>query len=91
MYVFIYLKQDIVRDFRSRGIAIAFAMVGNRVDKTLRKAAPSKAVLRKFRDGRAAPWLVGHAEEEGLIQSTASFGWCICRPKGSRTRRTGGS
>ena len=27
-----------MRDFRSRGIAIAFAMVGNRVDKTLRKA-----------------------------------------------------
>jgi len=33
-----HVIEDIVRDFRSRGITIAFAMVGNRVDKTLRKA-----------------------------------------------------
>eukprot|EP00929_Paragymnodinium_shiwhaense_P075780 TRINITY_DN3878_c0_g1_i1.p1 TRINITY_DN3878_c0_g1~~TRINITY_DN3878_c0_g1_i1.p1 ORF type:complete len:868 (+),score=103.26 TRINITY_DN3878_c0_g1_i1:217-2820(+) len=30
--------QDVVNDFRGRGIQLAFAMVGNRVDKTLRKA-----------------------------------------------------
>eukprot|EP00929_Paragymnodinium_shiwhaense_P075781 TRINITY_DN3878_c0_g2_i1.p1 TRINITY_DN3878_c0_g2~~TRINITY_DN3878_c0_g2_i1.p1 ORF type:complete len:908 (+),score=210.11 TRINITY_DN3878_c0_g2_i1:157-2880(+) len=30
--------QDIVNDFRGRGIQLAFAMVGNRVDKTMRKA-----------------------------------------------------
>jgi len=34
----IHVIQDIVHDFRSRGIQIAFAMVGNRVEKVLRKA-----------------------------------------------------
>ncbi|CAE8594657.1 unnamed protein product [Polarella glacialis] len=33
-----HVIKDIVNDFRSRGIQTAFAMVGNRVDKTLRKA-----------------------------------------------------
>jgi len=34
----IHVIHDIVSDFRSRGIQTAFAMVGNRVDKTMRKA-----------------------------------------------------
>jgi len=34
----VHVIQDIVSDFRSRGIQTAFAMVGNRVDKTMRKA-----------------------------------------------------
>lgn len=38
-----HVIQDIVQDFRSRGIEVAFAMVGNRVDKTMRKAG-----LKKF-------------------------------------------
>jgi len=33
-----HVLKDIVSDFRSRGIEVAFAMVGNRVDKTMRKA-----------------------------------------------------
>lgn len=33
-----HVIKDIVNDFRSRGLQVAFAMVGNRVDKTLRKA-----------------------------------------------------
>merc|ERR1719453_1307349 len=35
----VHVIQDIVDGFRSRGIQVAFAMVGNRVDKTMRKAA----------------------------------------------------
>merc|ERR1712167_216485 len=34
----VHVIQDIVTDFQSRGINLAFAMVGNRADKTLRKA-----------------------------------------------------
>jgi len=33
-----HVIKDIVNDFRNRDIQVAFAMVGNRVDKTLRKA-----------------------------------------------------
>jgi len=34
----VHAIEDVVRDFRNRGIQVAFAMVGNRVDKTMRKA-----------------------------------------------------
>jgi sulfate transporter 4 len=34
----VHVIEDIVSDFRSRGIQTAFAMVGNRVEKTLRRA-----------------------------------------------------
>jgi hypothetical protein len=34
----IHCLQDIVHHFRSRGIQVAFAMVGNRVEKTMQKA-----------------------------------------------------
>lgn len=34
----VHVIQDVVTDFRSRGIQVAFAMLGNRVDKTMRKA-----------------------------------------------------
>merc|ERR1712007_372915 len=34
----VHVFQDIVQDFRHRGIQVAFAMVGNRVEKTMRKA-----------------------------------------------------
>jgi len=34
----VHVLQDIVHDFRSRGIETAFCMVGNRVDKTMSKA-----------------------------------------------------
>eukprot|EP00930_Biecheleria_cincta_P071396 TRINITY_DN5890_c0_g1_i1.p1 TRINITY_DN5890_c0_g1~~TRINITY_DN5890_c0_g1_i1.p1 ORF type:complete len:879 (-),score=155.57 TRINITY_DN5890_c0_g1_i1:118-2754(-) len=33
-----HVIKDIVNDFRGRGLQVAFAMVGNRVEKTLRKA-----------------------------------------------------
>lgn len=33
-----HVIEDIVKDFRSRGVQVAFAMVGNRCDKTMRKA-----------------------------------------------------
>jgi len=33
-----HVIHDIVHDFRHKGIQVAFAMVGNRVDKTMRKA-----------------------------------------------------
>merc|ERR1719203_1405479 len=33
-----HVLHDIVADFRARGISVAFAMVGNRVNKTMRKA-----------------------------------------------------
>lgn len=33
-----HVIKDIVNDFRTRGLQVAFAMVGNRVEKTLRKA-----------------------------------------------------
>merc|ERR1719453_1655613 len=35
----VHVIQDVVNDFRSRGIQVAFAMVGNRVEKTMRKAS----------------------------------------------------
>lgn len=34
----VHVLQDVVNAFRARGIQIAFAMVGNRVEKTMRKA-----------------------------------------------------
>lgn len=34
----VHVIQDIVSEFRNRGIQVAFAMVGNRVEKTMRKA-----------------------------------------------------
>lgn len=34
----VHIIQDIVNDFRSRHIQVAFAMVGNRVEKTMRRA-----------------------------------------------------
>jgi sulfate transporter 4 len=34
--------EDIIKDFRGRGIQVAFAMVGNRVEKTMRKAKLTK-------------------------------------------------
>lgn len=34
----VHVIQDFVSDFQSRGINVAFAMVGNRLEKTLRKA-----------------------------------------------------
>lgn len=39
----VHILQDIVADFRSRNIHVAFAMVGNRVEKTMRRAG-----LKKF-------------------------------------------
>mmetsp|Transcript_5680 Transcript_5680/g.12320 ORF Transcript_5680/g.12320 Transcript_5680/m.12320 type:complete len:891 (+) Transcript_5680:223-2895(+) len=39
-----HVIHDIVSDFRSRGIEVAFAMVGNRVDKTMRKAKLKKMI-----------------------------------------------
>eukprot|EP00929_Paragymnodinium_shiwhaense_P044161 TRINITY_DN22659_c0_g1_i1.p1 TRINITY_DN22659_c0_g1~~TRINITY_DN22659_c0_g1_i1.p1 ORF type:complete len:967 (+),score=207.39 TRINITY_DN22659_c0_g1_i1:81-2981(+) len=33
-----HVLKDIVKDFRMRGMQVAFAMVGNRVEKTIRKA-----------------------------------------------------
>lgn len=38
-----HVIKDVVNDFRTRGMHVAFAMTGNRVEKTLRKAG-----LRKF-------------------------------------------
>ncbi|CAE7568400.1 SULTR4 [Symbiodinium natans] len=38
-----HVIKDVVNDFRMRGMQVAFAMVGNRVEKTLRKAG-----LKKF-------------------------------------------
>lgn len=38
-----HVIKDIVNDFRNRGLQVAFAMVGNRVEKTMRKAG-----LRSF-------------------------------------------
>jgi len=40
----VHVIHDIVSDFRSRGIQTAFAMVGNRVDKTMRKAKLNKLI-----------------------------------------------
>eukprot|EP00927_Polykrikos_kofoidii_P015431 TRINITY_DN16851_c0_g1_i1.p1 TRINITY_DN16851_c0_g1~~TRINITY_DN16851_c0_g1_i1.p1 ORF type:complete len:248 (+),score=39.58 TRINITY_DN16851_c0_g1_i1:102-746(+) len=34
----VHLLHDLVHDFRSRGIQVCFAMIGNRVEKTMRKA-----------------------------------------------------
>jgi len=34
----VHAIKDLVNDFRNRGIEVAFAMVGNRVEKTMRKA-----------------------------------------------------
>merc|ERR1719487_993779 len=34
----VHVVQDIVENFRSRYVQVAFAMVGNRVEKTMRKA-----------------------------------------------------
>jgi len=39
----VHLIRDFVHDFRKRGIQVGFAMVGNRVDKTMRKSK-----LRQF-------------------------------------------
>ena len=39
----------------------------------------------------AAAWLPGHDDGERLAQSMPASGWCLCHPKGSRTKRGGGS
>jgi sulfate transporter 4 len=39
----VHVVQDVVNDFRARGIQVAFAMTGNRVEKTFRRAG-----LKKF-------------------------------------------
>lgn len=47
-----HVIRDVVNDFRTRGMHVAFAMTGNRVEKTLRKAG-----LKKF---------IGALENEGF-------------------------
>jgi anti-anti-sigma regulatory factor len=43
-----HVIEDVVKDFRSRGIQFAFAMVGNRVEKTFRKAGLSKHIGKNW-------------------------------------------
>jgi len=43
-----HVIHDIVHDFRSRGIEVAFAMAGNRVDKTMRKAGLKQFIGEKW-------------------------------------------
>merc|ERR1712070_1303046 len=40
----IHCIQDIVHHFRNQGVQVAFAMVGNRVEKTMRRAGLFKFV-----------------------------------------------
>jgi sulfate transporter 4 len=40
----VHVIEDIVSDFRSRGVQVAFAMVGNRVEKTFRRAGLKRFV-----------------------------------------------
>jgi len=40
--------EDVVNDFRGRGIQIAFAMVGNRLDRTFRKSGLTNSVGEKW-------------------------------------------
>mmetsp|Transcript_25207 Transcript_25207/g.81462 ORF Transcript_25207/g.81462 Transcript_25207/m.81462 type:complete len:260 (+) Transcript_25207:754-1533(+) len=44
----VHVIQDIVHDFRSRGIQVAFAMVGNRVEKTMRKAGVTESIGQQW-------------------------------------------
>lgn len=44
----VHVIQDIVSEFRSRNIQVAFAMVGNRVEKTMRKAKLTTAVGQQW-------------------------------------------
>lgn len=44
----VHVIQDIVTVFRNRGIQVAFAMVGNRVEKTLRKAKLSEFIGKQW-------------------------------------------
>jgi len=44
----VHCLQDIVHHFRSQGIQVAFAMVGNRVEKTMRKAELTKFVGKEW-------------------------------------------
>jgi anti-anti-sigma regulatory factor len=40
----VHVIEDVVNDFRSRGVQVAFAMVGNRVEKTFRRAGLKRFV-----------------------------------------------
>jgi hypothetical protein len=44
----VHVIEDIVNDFRARGVQVAFAMVGNRVEKTLRKAGLKKVIGQQW-------------------------------------------
>eukprot|EP00435_Cladocopium_sp_Y103_P036392 s2024_g9.t1 len=44
----LHVLEDLVLDFRSQGVHIAFAMVGNRIDRTFRKAGLTNFVGEKW-------------------------------------------
>ena len=44
----LHVLEDLVMDFRSQGVHIAFAMVGNRIDRTFRKAGLTNFVGEKW-------------------------------------------
>jgi anti-anti-sigma regulatory factor len=69
-----HVIHDIVADFRSRGIEVAFAMVGNRVDKTMRKAKLKKYIGEKWffpTVNEAVQFCLRHQHAKKTLQETS--------------------
>jgi len=61
----VHVVEDIVNDFRGRGIQVAFAMVGNRVVKTFRKAKLTEIIGEQWffpTVNEAVVWCLRHQE-----------------------------
>jgi len=72
-----HVLHDIVSDFRSRGIQVAFAMIGNRVDKTMRKAKLKKYIGEKWifpNVNEAVQFCLKHQHAKKMQQDRPSLG-----------------
>ncbi|CAJ1393858.1 unnamed protein product [Effrenium voratum] len=76
----VHVIKDVVNDFRMRGLQVAFAMVGNRVEKTFRKAG-----LKRFIGDQ---WFFHTVEE--AVQYCVKHQHAKRRQEGSRSRAASG-
>jgi len=75
----VHVIQDFVSDFQSRGIYVAFAMVGNRLEKTLRKAGLKRDIGEQWffpTVNEAVQYCLRHQQAK-----KASFRRSISQPK----------
>mmetsp|Transcript_108070 Transcript_108070/g.345131 ORF Transcript_108070/g.345131 Transcript_108070/m.345131 type:complete len:260 (-) Transcript_108070:48-827(-) len=72
----VHVIQDLVHDFRSRGIQVAFAMVGNRVEKTMRNAKVTDFIGSQWffpTVNQAVAFCVQHQLNKRVQQSTQTL------------------